>query len=46
MSGFLHILTSWDHWAFEAVSDLAFTALAYPVAKWRVRRHDASKHGA
>jgi hypothetical protein len=41
---FIHILSSWEHWAFEAVSDAAFAVAAYPVAKWRVRRHDREVH--
>lgn len=45
MHEFMHILASWEHWAFEAVSDLAFAALAYPFAWWRIRRHDRQKHG-
>lgn len=44
MHGFWEILTSWDHWAFEVVSDLAFTAVGYPIAKWRVRVHDKKVH--
>lgn len=44
MHGFTEIVTSWDHWAFEVVSDLAFTAVGYPIAKWRVRVHDKKVH--
>jgi hypothetical protein len=45
MNDFLQILTSWDHWAFEAVSDAAFAAPAYLLGRWRLRVHDRRKHG-
>ena len=44
MSEFEHIIASWQHWTFEAISDMAFAVLAYPFARWRVRRHDRIKH--
>lgn len=41
-----HVLTDPAHWVAEGVMDLVFTfAVAYPLAKWRVRVHDRKVHG-
>jgi hypothetical protein len=45
MEEFQHIILSWQHWSFEAISDLAFAVPAYVVGRWSVRRHDRRVHG-
>lgn len=49
MHEFRQLLTDPAHWAFEAVTDVAFTGLLLlagriPFRRW-LRRHDASAHG-
>ncbi len=41
----IHILTDPAHWVGEVVMDLTFTAAAYPIAKWRIKKHDQRTHG-
>ena len=44
MHEFVHILTSWEHWAFEAISDLALALPAYLLGRFGLRRHDRTRH--
>lgn len=45
MDEFLHILTSWPHWAFEFVSDMVLAVPAYIIGRLSVKRHDRRHHG-
>jgi hypothetical protein len=45
MHEFIHILTSWPHWAFEVVTDIAVIIPGYVIGRLGVKRHDRRKHG-
>lgn len=44
-----HLMTDWQHWVFEGVTDMVFTGVLLlagriPFRRW-VQRHDEEKHG-
>ena len=45
MTELVHLLTDWPHWAFEAISGLAYGLLGALVARPLLRRHDEAVHG-
>lgn len=44
MTEFLHIAADPAHWAFEALSDVVFGFLLYPLFRKALARHDRRKH--
>lgn len=44
MHEFIHLLTSWPHWAFEFVKDFVLFVPAYLLGRISLKRHDRKVH--